>query len=402
MGDPQVTKPSTPQNENHPMIFWKLPLYCLILLLPVIFQTPGSAFPAPEPTVSQGYPLLINEIDRSQADFKTPENTAAASLSALLKRDIDWYFQTMTVETAAQEKKMFQDAGIPLSKIFDLMSPSDEVRVTGTIPYKDGLVLTFEKRCHDIDGTIIKTHSGYIRENGLWKKTNRFSGDENLDQYDDVIYTSCIAAYRFGPDFLEDSCWHGNDLTNYNDTKIAVDQRYDEDLTVAVFNGIDNGLALEHLNSMPVERLSMGGWIKADQIAPSAGIIEIGRDWNDSTAIVLDPGKGLRYQIHAGGKLVLGNAARDEDLHTNQWHHVYLTYDGARVKLYVDGKLKDSKPATGPIDSAPVLHIGQRNATDNAAVDFFKGRLDDIQIYNRALTADEVRKKYKNGTTQSL
>jgi hypothetical protein len=385
----------------------ELPPYCLILLLtfllPGIFQTPGYTSPPPEPTVPQGYPVLLHEIDKSQANYKTPENAAAASLSALLKRDLDWYLQTFTVETAAQEKKMFHSAGVPISKIFELASPTDEVYLTGKIPYKDGLIITYEIRCHDIDGTIIKIHSGYIREDGLWKKTNKFSGDENLDRYNDVIYTSCIAGYRFGPDFLEDSCWHGNDLTNYNNTKIAVDRRYDEDLTVAVFNGADNGLAREHLNDMPVEGLSMGGWIKAYKIAHSAGIVAIGQDREDSTAIVLDPGKGLGYWVHAGGGRVEGTAAGDYDFHDNQWHHVYLTYDGAKMKLYVEGQMKDSHTVAGPIDSAPVLNIGHSNATDNdGAGNFFEGRLDDIQIYNRALTADEIRQKYKNGTTQSL
>jgi len=375
-------------------------LLLLSLFLPGIFQTPGYASPLPEPTVPPGYPVLVHEIDKSQADYKTPENTAAASLSALLKRDLDWYLQTNTVETAAQEKKMFQSAGIPMSKLFETADPADDVYITGKIPYKDGLIVIFEIHCHDIDGTIMRLHSGYLKEDGLWKKTNKFSGDEELDRYDEVTYTSCIAGYDFGPDFLEDSCWHGNDLTNYHNTRIALDKRYDEDLTVAAFNGSDNDLACEHLNDMPVEQLSMGGWFKADKIAHSAGIFAIGQERNDSTAIVLDPGKGLRCWLHAGGGRVEGDAG-DNDFHDNQWHHVYLTYDGVTMKLYVDGQLKDSHPAAGPIDSAPVFHIGQLNATDGAG-NAFEGRLDDIQIYNRALAAEEIGKKYKNGTTQSL
>jgi len=384
----------------------ELPAYRLILLftllLPGIFQTPGNASSLPEPTVPKGYPVLLHKIGRPQADYKTPENTAAASLSALLGRDLDWYLQTLTAETAAQEKKTFQSAGIPMSKLFDLANPADEIYLTGKMPYKDGLIITSEIRCHDIDGTILKGHSGYLREDGLWKKTNKFSGDENLDRYNDVTYTSCIAGYDFGPEFLEDSCWHGNDLSNYNNTRIVLDKRYDEDLTVAVFDG-DNGLACEHLKDMPVERLSVGGWFKADKIAHSAGFVAIGQDRNDSTAIVLDPGMGLRCWLHAGGGRVEGGAAGNYDFHDNQWHHVYLTYDGAEMKLYVDGRNKDSRPAAGPIDSAPVLNIGYCNATGNDGEgSAFEGRLDDIQIYNRALTAEEIGKKFKNGTTQSL
>ena len=242
----------------------------------------------------------------------------------------------------------------------------------------------------------------YIREDNLWKQTDKFSEDENLERYLDVIYTNCIAGYRFGPDFLEDSCWHNNDLTNDSNTTIAVDRRYAEDLTAAVFTGVGNGLVREHLNDMPVKQLSMGGWLKADKIDHPAGIIALGRGKDDSTAISLEPVKGLRYRIHAGGSQVEGSAAKDFDLHDNRWHHVYLTYDSASVTLYLDGDLKDSLSAGGLINSAPVLHIGSSAEEKDGAADTFKGRLDDIQVYNKALTADEIQLKHENGTMQSL
>jgi hypothetical protein len=350
------------------------------------------------------YPVKVLEIDKTQADYKTPENTTAASTSALLQKDLDWYYQTFTVETAAQDKKMFQDAGLDLNEKFKLANITYEEYIIDKINYKDGILLISEIHNHDIDGTILNMWVGLVIEDGLWKITYKFSEDEELFKYNDVNYANCIASYSFQPaDFLEDSCWHSNDLTNYNQTGMALDRRYEEELTTAVFNGVDNGLALEQLNDMPVEQLSMGGWIKADNIDHNARIIEIGQNRDDSTAIVIDPGKGLRYWVHVGGGRVERTAAIDYDFHDNQWHHVFLVYDGTVMKLYVDGQMQDSHPAEGSIDSAPVLNIGQQNAAvNNGTANTFKGRLDDIQIYNKALTADEILKKYENGTTQSL
>ena len=350
------------------------------------------------------YPVKVLEIDKTQADYKTPENTTAASTSALLQKDLDWYYQTFTVETAAQDKKMFQDAGLDLNEKFKLANITYEEYIIDKINYKDGILLISEIHNHDIDGTILNMWVGLVIEDGLWKITYKFSEDDELFKYNDVNYANCIASYSFQPaDFLEDSCWHSNDLTNYNQTGMALDRRYEEELTTAVFNGVDNGLALEQLNDMPVEQLSMGGWIKADNIDHNARIIEIGQNRDDSTAIVIDPGKGLRYWVHVGGGRVERTAAIDYDFHDNQWHHVFLVYDGTVMKLYVDGQMQDSHPAEGSIDSAPVLNIGQQNAAvNNGTANTFKGRLDDIQIYNKALTADEILKKYENGTTQSL
>ncbi|HFD32418.1 MAG TPA: LamG domain-containing protein [Gammaproteobacteria bacterium] len=353
----------------------------------------------------QVYPIQVHEISKPQANYKTPENTIAASTSALIQHDLDWFYSSFTAEAAIQDKKMFQDAGIDPVENFKLAPVNGVVEyITDKIPYKDGIVILLEKRINNIDGSIIKGWAGLILENDLWKVTYKFSQDEELFKYNDVVYTNCIANYSFlSGDFLEDSSWHNNDLTNYNKTAGALDQRYGKDLTVAELNGINNGFSREPLNDMPRDKLSMGGWIKADSVDHTARILEIGRDRDDSTAIVLNPGKGLRYWIHVNGNRVERTAAMDYDFHDNQWHHVYLTYDGATMNLYVDGQLKDSYPVSGVIDSQPVLNIGQRNAAvNNGTADTFKGRLDDIQIYNKALTPEQIMKKYENGTTQPL
>lgn len=353
----------------------------------------------------QVYPVKVIEISKTQAHYKTPENTITASTSALIQRDLDWYYQSFTIEAAEQDKKMFQDAGIDPAENFKL-APVDGVEVyfTNKTPYKDGIVLNVEKRLNDIDGTIIKGWGGLVLEENLWKVTYKFSQDEELQKYNDISYENCIASYNFGSaDFVEDSCWHDNDLTNFNETQVALDKRNENDITTAVFNGIDNGLSKELLNDMPKEQLSMGGWIKADQMDHNARIVEIGQNRDDSTAIALDSGMGLRYWIYVDGNRVERTAVDEYDFHDNQWHHIYLTYDGSRMSLYVDGQQKDSHLASGVIESTPVINIGQRNAAVNAGTaDTFKGRLDDIQIYNKALKTEQILKKFENGTTQPL
>ena len=75
----------------------------------------------------------------------------------------------------------------------------------------------------------------------------------------------------------------------------------------------------------------------------------------------------------------------EEALPVNAWSHLALTYDEAKLRLYVNGSLVDE--ASGPHGQAsegPLL-IG---ATDGE--DFFKGRIDEVRIYNRALDGGEV------------
>ena len=65
-----------------------------------------------------------------------------------------------------------------------------------------------------------------------------------------------------------------------------------------------------------------------------------------------------------------------------------MTYDGATVRLFVNGVQVSSTSASGPIAvSTGVLRLGA--APDGS--DFFRGLIDDVRIYNRALTAAQIQ-----------
>ena len=76
------------------------------------------------------------------------------------------------------------------------------------------------------------------------------------------------------------------------------------------------------------------------------------------------------------------------------WHHVAGTYDGSRSRLYVDGQLDASVNASGPIGTGGSGYTGAIGAlyknNDGAARNFFSGLIDDVRIYDVALTADQV------------
>ncbi len=93
------------------------------------------------------------------------------------------------------------------------------------------------------------------------------------------------------------------------------------------------------------------------------------------------------------------------DIIDGQWHHVAGTYDGSGsasgVKLYVDGVLEsmiveqDDLGANTILNNAP-LTIGTRK--DNTADVAFNGLIDEVEVYNRALTASEIQSIYNAGS----
>jgi hypothetical protein len=81
----------------------------------------------------------------------------------------------------------------------------------------------------------------------------------------------------------------------------------------------------------------------------------------------------------------------------NQWHHVAGTYDGSFLRIYVDGHLENSVARTGTISTgaADVL-IGYRPSPTG----FFPGLIDEVAMYNRALSASEILSIVSNGISR--
>jgi autotransporter-associated beta strand protein len=119
-------------------------------------------------------------------------------------------------------------------------------------------------------------------------------------------------------------------------------------------------------------------------------------DW--TTVILKENNPSLAYALYAGtpanrpegyvnngsDRGVTGTAAVAQ----NTWTHLATTYDGATLRLYVNGVQVVSQAVTGAIrTSSGALSIGG-NAVWG---EYFRGRIDDVRVYNRALSAAEVQ-----------
>jgi hypothetical protein len=71
----------------------------------------------------------------------------------------------------------------------------------------------------------------------------------------------------------------------------------------------------------------------------------------------------------------------------NAWTHIATTYDGANQRFYINGALVATKAQTGSIavGNQP-LRIGGNNVSG----EFFRGIIDEVRVYNRALSAADI------------
>lgn len=132
----------------------------------------------------------------------------------------------------------------------------------------------------------------------------------------------------------------------------------------------------------PTAGLSIAAWVKAFGWEGNSRIVQKGL--NDNQYRLVRENGSLRFSVAGVGE------ASCETPSSGSWHHLAGTYDGKVLRLYVDGVSKASKEAAGRI---PVTRDGVFIASKSASAvqgDHFHGILDEVRLYNRALTPREV------------
>ena len=103
----------------------------------------------------------------------------------------------------------------------------------------------------------------------------------------------------------------------------------------------------------------------------------------------IEASSDLNQQPEAGGIFVAGKhiVFGPAPLPTNAWTHLALTYAAAMVRFHVNGVLVAAGQETSPLTTSTApLRIGG----DSIFGQYFKGTIDEVRIYNRALTGAEI------------
>ncbi len=93
------------------------------------------------------------------------------------------------------------------------------------------------------------------------------------------------------------------------------------------------------------------------------------------------------------------NAQSDQELLEDEWYYLTAVYktdeiNGNKIMLYIDGELDKSIEVEGTIqsDTNNHLYVGKRNSGSYPY--YFDGLVDEVKIYNRALTSEEIKQNY--------
>jgi hypothetical protein len=210
------------------------------------------------------------------------------------------------------------------------------------------------------------------------------------------INDGLVAHYPFNGN-ANDASGNGNDGTVNGATLTA--NRSGKPNSAYNFDGVDDYIQIVHNDcfNITLSGFTVALWVKAP--APAAqqslyDIIDKSHGHIDYSGWVI---QGDYYSTYFafGAEYGWDNIASIDDVGTlllnNNWHHITGVFDGSNIKIYLDGTIKQTVFSRGtPANNTRDLFIGKHWALGRE----FNGAIDDVRIYNRALSEAEIQTLY--------
>jgi hypothetical protein len=159
-------------------------------------------------------------------------------------------------------------------------------------------------------------------------------------------------------------------------------------------DGVNDRVDVPDAPNLQLQRFTLAAWIKLDTLPAQSCIIckQFGSSTTNSYSLWLSGG------FLRGGMFGIAEAVAVSAVPANQFVHTAVTWDGAIIRLYIDGVLIASAP--GPVTPVPYdsnqVIIGADDNGVNAYAGFVDGIIDEAQIFDRALTACEIRRLFRS------
>ena len=155
------------------------------------------------------------------------------------------------------------------------------------------------------------------------------------------------------------------------------------------FDGIDDQITVPHnANQNGGTNLTIEAWVNAPGASQGSPILQKRSSANvGGYTLEYFGNQSLQFCVQISGTYQCITGVNI--ITNNVWTHVAGTYDGTAVRLIINGgQFNLSQPATGSIDAVSDPIVIGRNVVNNAA---FQGSIDEIGVYNRALSISEIQ-----------
>ena len=317
---------------------------------------------------NMNYGIWITPEEFIQGGFETQRGTNIFVTSKQKFNDGNWHNAILTNDGLFL--KLYVD-GVEMGKISTL----------GAIPDMQGLQsIRLGANALNLD----KFFTGDIDEVILWDRALSLEEIFNFYNYDEIPSNGRILYLPFSSVSPIQSSYKYQPFKTFEQTEKDV---------------------IEKEETFSLSNFSLGTWFRIDRIDHNGPVILLNKGGfggerpgeNLNFGIWLNPSETIEggFETKPGTNVFVSSQEKYND---GLWHYVLLTYDNKILKLYIDGVLADSKITSGAIpdnSGDQDFVIGGNSFMDDK---FFKGDLDEIRVWNRALNTEEVSNGFNNNT----
>ena len=209
------------------------------------------------------------------------------------------------------------------------------------------------------------------------------------------LQNGLVAHYPFCGN-ANDESGNGNDGTVIGATLTT--DRFCNENSAYYFDGVDDYIeVLDHSSLDLTTNMTLAAWFKMDVNNLDQGILGKGSTDPNQTGYALL----INVSNPAQSGFVLQNPPTfiPQESYTmlnlaGDWHYMVGTFDGSIMKTYIDGQLVASFNTNITLpNSASSLFFGK----ELPVYRYFEGKIDDVSIWNQALTPSEIQQLYELG-----
>ena len=212
---------------------------------------------------------------------------------------------------------------------------------------------------------------------------------------------SIVKQYKLGEDYVSDSASPG--LVSYWEFDDGVTDSYGDNHGTLVggntdggilnLNGVGDYITTNSIDLTPYSEGTISLWFKTPLLHNGDLFNWRETAWQNTINLIVKSNGKLALELHTDSINVI-NIENDGFYSPNNWHHIVITQDGIISKMYIDEVLQTTNGGGEWFDDLIYSNQGITIGKSNAA-GWFSGSIDNIRIYNRALSEDEIQEIYR-------
>lgn len=234
------------------------------------------------------------------------------------------------------------------------------------------------------DYAYIKNDISTIKNNVeiLGSQHSYYSGPNTID-------STLVAYYSFTGN-TNDSSFYNNHGAN-NGAVLTTD-RFGNNNAAYLFDGLSSYISIPSSVSLksPNTALTMSAWVNNFDAVLDAPVIVKSSGTANAFQYRMHVSKGSIYM--ALNNFSTGSVTSEGLMMTNDWHHVVATFQNNTASFYLDGQLVTQNLLNTTLTPDNLnLEIGRDTP---GATEVFKGKIDEVRIYNVALSGTDIMDLY--------